>query len=745
MQEFESRKNNWKAQWITDSRWCLNNWYAEVRPAPMMRRELELPVNAHSAKLYICGLGYYEASINGKKVGDHVLDPLVTEYDKRVRYVTYDVKDHLVKGSNAIGVVLGNGWYNCHTADVWHFDKASWRDYPKLLLQLEVILENGEQIVLCSDTFWKTGDGPIRFDALRNGETYDAREELKGWNMPGFDDEDWLNVKIAAGPGGELHEQISPPCRVMQALKPVSLNVICPGVVVYDLGQNMAGWVQLHVRGDSGTEIKIRYAEKLAENGEADQGNICGFIRNGDFQTDRYIMKGGEAEVWEPRFTYHGFRYVQIEGLPGVPTLDNIRGLVVYTSFDEIGSFECSDEDINKLQECTKWSYVGNFVGIPTDCPHREKNGWTGDAQLAAETGLMNYDASSSYKQWLETMADTQRPSGQFPGIVPSCGWGYNWGSGPAWDSAFVLIPWYIYLYTGDLSAIAQHYEGVKRYVDFCSDMATDNIVSFGLGDWCHIDESHMSPVELTSTSYYYVDTKLLSTFAELTGRKDDAHKYGELAGDIGSALNKRFYKGGGIYANGEMTSLGCALYQGFVEDSERDAVLQRLVEAVNSNDYKVDFGILGAKYVPRVLADNGYADIAFKLISQPEFPGWVNWLRQGSTTLLESWGGESSRNHIMFGDISAWMYQYLAGITPDPENPGFKHLFLKPNIVDELNWVKCSYKSPYGLIKIDWQRKEGQVDFKFDLPVGVTADLVLPDGTKQELSEGHHSFNCGM
>jgi len=741
---FEQNESmDWKAQWIGDSRWFLNNWLCEVKPSPMIRKEFSLPSNVKSVKLRICGLGYYELTINGAKVGDHVLDPIVTQYHQRVRYVTYDDIPQLRSGINVIGVVLGNGWYNCHTADVWHFDKAIWRDYPKLLLQLDVTLVDGTQMTVGSDKTWKVSDGPLLFDGLRNGETYDARKEIPGWDMPEFDDEKWLEVKIVSSPGGELQEQTSPPCRVMQTLTPVSMNIIRPGTVVYDLGQNIAGWVQLHVSGDAGTEITMRYAERLEDNGEIDQKKIDSFINSGDCQTDRYMLKGDESESWEPRFTYHGFRYVQVEGLPNEPTLDNIRGRVVYTSFDQIGIFECSNPELNKLQKATQWAYIGNFVGIPTDCPHREKNGWTGDALLAAETGLMNYDAASSYMQWLESISDAQRASGQLPGIVPSCGWGYNWGSGPAWDSAFVLIPWYIYLYTGDLTAITNYYDGIKRYVDFCTSMATENLVSFGLGDWCPVDDEHMPPAEFTSSAYYYVDAKMLSTFAKLTGRDADAIKYADLSDQIALALNSNYYHGDGLYANGEMTALGCALYQGFVEESERDAVVCKLVEAVEANECMPDFGILGAKYVPRALADNGRVDIAFRLISQPEFPGWIHWIKQGATTLWEDWSGESSRNHIMFGDVSAWMYQYLAGILPNSENPGFKHVLLEPHIVEGLDWVKSSYRSPKGVIKSEWLRKGDSIEFVFELPVGVNGSLVLPNGTKHSLTEGQHKFSC--
>ncbi len=729
--------------WIGRSDATLRNWKAEVLPAPMFRREFTLTAEVKTACLKICGLGYYELHLNGARVGDHVLDPIVTKYDRLARYVSYDVANGLQAGENAVGVMLGNGWYNCFTADAWHFDKASWRDYPKLWMELTIELVNGQFVSLRSDKNWKIGESPIRFDGLRNGETYDAREEQPGWDLPGFDDSDWAPAGIVPGPGGILEEQTSPPCKVMDTLTPKSIQKIRSGVFVYDIGQNIAGWAQLRVwDGDPGTEIVLRYGEKLKDNGEVEQSNINSFIRSGECQTDRYIMKGTGEEVWEPRFTYHGFRYVQVEGLPAAATLNHLRARVVRTAFDKIGTFNCSNEDVNSLQRVTEWSYIGNFVGIPTDCPHREKNGWTGDAQLAAETGLMNYDVAGSYTQWLDTMACCQRPNGQFPGIVPSSGWGYNWGSGPAWDAAFLLIPWYIYLYTGNSCVIERHYDAARRYLDFCNSMATDHILSFGLGDWCPVEPERMPPAPLTSTAYYYVFAKTLSAFARITGNKEDFSGYEHLASSVRAAFNREFYRGNGVYDRGQMTALGCALYQGLVEETEREAVAQKLLHEVEVRGCKVDFGILGAKYVPRALADHGFVDVAYRLITQPEFPGWMHWLLNGATTFRESWGDTNSRNHIMFGDISAWFYNYLGGINPDPDRPGFEHVLLKPCPIAEVDRVHATHRSPFGLIDVRWEKQGDGILYSIDTPPGTVATFAPHGKSPQQLAPGHHEIH---
>jgi alpha-L-rhamnosidase len=717
------------------------NWEFPVLPSPLFRLEFKVESAVRSARAMICGLGYYELYLNGQKVGDQVLDPVVTQYDRRVRYVTHRVEDCLQPGVNAVGVMLGNGWYNCSTPDVWHFDKASWRDYPKLLLQIEIVFKDGRKVTIGSGPQWKVADGPLRFDSLRNGETYDARLEKAGWISAGYDDSDWSPVAVVPGPGGLLEEQLAPPCKVMETLVPRTVHEVKPGVALFDFGRNIAGWARLRVKGAAGTEVCLRYGERLNADGTIDQKHIGAYIKGGDCQTDHYILTGGGEEVWEPRFTYHGFQYVQVEGLPGTPSLDTLRGRVVHTAFEKIGSFACSNEDLNRLQECTLASYRGNFVGIPTDCPHREKNGWTGDAQLAAETGLMNFDAAPAYREWIATMADTQRPNGQFPGIVPSTGWGYNWGSGPAWDSAFILIPWYITLYTGDTHCIEQHYEAMKRYVDYCTSLATGGIMSFGLGDWCHVDSKRMVTAELPVTAFYYTDALLISRFAGLTNRPKDQRAYTRLAAGIREAFNRKFYKGDGVYAAGEQTAMGVALHYGLVDEGEKARVVARLAEAVIVNQCRPDFGILGAKTVPRVLAENGHADLAYRLITQPEFPGWVHWLRQGATTLWEDWNGESSRNHIMFGDISAWMYSYLAGIKPDPDVPGFKRFTVSPCFPEGLDWVKAEHATPRGLIKVSWKRNSRGISMDLSVPSGSVATLRLPGGVKLQSQQELFKF----
>ncbi len=737
MNHEKTKSGNWNknAKWLRVPGPVLKHDSDSVQPAPFFRKTLSLDKKPSVAEILICGLGYYELYINGRKVGDHVLDPVVTHYDKRVSYVTYEIIDYLLQGTNVIGVILGNGWYNCHTHDVWHFEEAIWRDFPKFLLQMSI---NGKNF-LNSDTDWKVTTGPIVFDGLRNGETYDAKLELNGWQDADYDVSSWMNAIIAPSPGGTIEKQTMPPCKVMDTI-PSTNDWGIANRRVYDIGQNITGWARITVEGETGAELKIRYGERLDSEGKVDQEHIGKFIYSGKCQTDHYILNGKGLEQWEPRFTYHGFQYVQIE-INGNAAIKKVEGRVVHTSFDKIGSFECSNKIINKLQQCTLWSYLGNFTGIPTDCPHREKNGWTGDAHLAAETGLFNYDASSSYAQWIDSVVDAQRPSGQLPVIVPTSNWGYNRNGGPAWDSALLLIPWYVYLYTGDDSLIRKHYDAIKRYVDYCSTMADGFIVDFSLGDWAHVEKKRIVATSLTSTAYYYTNVVLLAKFAKMTDHKKDRKDYTELAAEIKKALNQRFYKGEGIYAKGEQTAMACALYHELVDDTEKASVVNALASAVKDNDCKPDFGILGAKYVPRVLADNGYPDLAYKIITQPEFPGWVNWLNQDATTLWESWSGESSLNHIMFGDISAWFYQYLGGIKPDPDHPGFAHFFIRPHRAEGLDWVKAEHRCPNGKIISSWRYENKAFMLDVEIPQGCSATVILPRGQTHDIDAGKHLF----
>ncbi len=726
----------WKGYWINTGKVCnpaaLDDLYV---PAPYLRKTFVCKKHPKKAIAYVAGLGWHELYVNGKKADDRVLSPVVTQYDRHVSYIEYDITKLLKTGKNAVAVLLGNGWYDCATHEVWCFDKAPWRDTVKLLCDIEA----DGTLLAKTDESWKQHDSPIRLNQLRNGEIYDAAFEIPGFAEADLDDSDWKQAVQCNPPGGLIVREELEPCKISDIINPAGSVSLDDGSVVYDFGRNMTGWCRIRVRGEKGAQVKLVFSEKIHENGDIDPSNIEIFTKKGEFQANTYRLKGtNSAEEWEPRFTYNGFRYVKAICSGFSVRIDKIEACFIHNSFAEAGAFDSSDKMLNALQQCTRQSYLSNFTGIPTDCPHREKNGWTGDAQLASETGLWNFMPAKAYEHFIRIVCDTQRPNGQLPGIAPSGGWGYNWGSGPAWDSILFEVPWQVWRFTGNDAMIREHYDSMRRYLQYCVGMSEDNLIRFGLGDWCHNDHSRMAPIELTSTGYFYYDAMLMCRFAKLLDKKEDVRHYTALAADIRKSFNKKFYKGKGVFGNGEMASIACAVYTGLAEDKVKPLAAAKLADLVEANGCKVDFGILGAKYVPRVLSDYGYASLAFKLITQPEFPGWGFWIKSGATSLREEWNNSSSQNHIMFGDISAWMYQYLAGIVPI--EPGFKRFTLKPCVIPELKHVSATHETPYGTIQSSWKHSGSKVRFEFSIPKGTVAELILPGSDEKiELAPGKH------
>ncbi len=724
------RADDFKAQWIgapTD---------AMVEPAPLLRKTFSLDKKIKRATAYVCGLGYHELSLNGKKVGDHELDPKFTRYDRRVLYVTHDVTKHLQAGKNAVGLILGNGWYNYHVKNAWDFDTAPWRAKAKALLQLEIEFADGSTTTVVSDESWKYSTGPIRFDGMLSGEVYDARLEQPGWDTPAFDDLKWVAAKQVAPPQGKLTAQMVPPIRVTETIKPVKITQPKPGIYLADFGQNIAGKARLVVSGPAGHEVKLQYAELLHPDGTLNAGNINSFCKGAEFQTERYLLKGQGTETWQSRFMYHGFQYVQITGFPGKIEPEDIQALVMHTDLANAGSFECSNPLLNQIQHCTRWSYLNNFHGHPTDCPNREKNGWTGDAHLAAETGLYNFDAAASYTQWMRDFQDEQRPGGELPGIVPTGGWGYHWGNGPAWDSAYVLIPWYLYQYRGDLRILAEHHDNLKRYVDYLTTKAKNGIVAIGLGDWCPAKTG--TPEKVTSTGYYYRDAVIVSQIAALLGKQEEAATYGKLAESIRTAFNREFLnQQTNQYAGGTQTAMACALYQGLADPANVAAVASNLVANVERRDNHLDCGILGTKYLLHALTDNGRADVAYKVTTQTTAPSWGHWIKQGATTLWENWNGDGTHNHVMFGDVSAWFYQTLAGIRPDSSAPGFKKIIIEPHVVGDLTSAQASHLSGYGRITSAWKLDGNRLTLSVTIPPNTTARILVPSKGLDDVKEG--------
>lgn len=735
-------RSDWRAEWIACS--SKEESPPPQEPAPMFRCDFEVTRTVRRARAYVTGVGYFELSLNGRKVGDHELDPVKSRYDRRVYYVAFDVTDELRRGANAVGVMLGTGWYNMHTKAVWGFGQAPWRARPRMLCQIEIEHTDGTRQHVVSDRSWRVSSGPIVFDGIRNGETYDARLEQPGWDEPGFDDSQWKAAAEVSGPGGDLSAQMLPPIRATGVLEPRSITEVRPDVWVYDFGQNLAGKLQLSAAAPAGTKISLKQGERLYPDGTVEQKQIARFIRSGELQTDTYICKGGGHEVWEPRFVYHGFQYVEVRGLPKSPPLDLLKAKVLHTDFASTGSFACSKDLFNRMQECTRWSFIGNYHGIPTDCPHREKIGWTGDAHLVGETGLLNYDMAAAYTKWIRDFADEQRPSGDLPGIVPTSGWGYQYGQdpayrdlgyGPQWEGAYVILSWYVHLYTGDVRILKDNYPGFCRYLDHLTRHAEDGILRFGIDD--HAPARTKTPPEEFATGFYYQIARIVSRSAELLGKSADAERYTRLAESIRVAYNRHLFNSTtASYASGSQTAQSAPLYFGIVEPEQRERALANLVDNVEAQDGHLDTGVVGTKFLLNGLTQCGRADVAYRIVSQTTFPGWGDWIRKGANTLWQKWDDSMSRNHVMFGDVSAWLFKNVGGLQPDPSAPGFKHFFIRPQFFSDLDWATIEHRSPYGPIHCSWRRKGDRIELELEVPVNSGARVDLPAAGEQ-ITEG--------
>lgn len=717
--------DDWKARWIEGKSYGEFAFSDPVQGTTKMpygyllRKEFSIEKDIAQARVYVTGLGYYELRINGEKIGDSVLDPGWTDYKKRVLYSTYDVGKYLRKGKNAVGIMLGNGRYI----------KAYGYGPPKTILQLNVGFTDGASKSIVTDESWKAGQGPITENSIYNGEVYDARLEERGWDAADYDDSDWNSARIADEPGGKLVSQASfPPIKVSKIIQPIEITNPEPEVYIYDFGQNFTGWVRLCLSGGRGSRVKLRYAELLHEDG------MLNVVPNrGAKATDAYILKGEGQEVYEPRFTYHGFRYVEVTGFPGTPTLESIEGRVVHSAVEPTGGFICSNSLINSIHKNVLWGQLSNLMSVPTDCPQRdERMGWMGDAQLVAEEAIENFGMAGFYIKWLEDVGDSQAEDGSVPDVVPAY-WSI-YPADPAWGTACVVIPWYLYQYYGDRRILEKHYSGIKKWVDFLTSKAKDDILSyFKYGDWC--PPAHIKPVdtpgELTSTWYYYHDTLILSKIAHILGKSDEAKKYSQLSSKIKEAFNKKFLKDD-HYATGSQTCNVLPLFLDMVPEGRKKAVLKNLIDdIVVTHSNHLNTGIVGTRYILDVLTKYGQANLAYKLAVQTTYPGWGYMLREGATTLWERWeyladGGMNSHNHIMFGSIDAWFYKVLAGINIDPAGPGFRRIIIKPYIVGDLNYVSASLKTIRGMVSSNWEKSEHSLILNVSLPVNAQAKVSI-------------------
>ena len=729
---------NWQGSWISDGRDIHH------KPAPYFRKQFEARKAIASARVYIAAAGLYELHVNGEKIGNQRLDPMYTRFDRRNLYVTHDVTTQLQQGENAVGVILGNGWYNHQSLAVWNFDNAPWRNRPAFCLDLRITYTDGSVETIPSDLSWKKADGPIIFNSIYTGEHYDARLEQEDWNKPGFDDTAWQGVALRAAPSQNITAQQLRPIRNVRTLPAVSFRKIDERTYLYDFGQNMAGVTRIKVSGKEGTQLRIRHGERLDENDRLDLSNIDVYYR-GDkekdpFQTDILTLSGKGEDAFMARFNYKGFRYVEVTGSEPVELDEqSLTAYFMHSDVPPIGKIETSSELINKLWRATNNAYLSNLMGYPTDCPQREKNGWTGDGHFAIETALYNFDGITVYEKWLADHRDEQQPNGVLPDIIPTGGWGYGTANGLDWTSTIAIIPWEIYRFYGDSKLLADSYDHIRRYVDYVDRISPQGLTSWGRGDWVPV-KSH-SNLELTSSVYFFVDATILARAAKLFGKEADHLHYSALAKKIRNAINGKFLnRETGIYANGTQTELSVPLQWKVVPEDMKARVAANLAAKVEEAGFHLDVGVLGAKALLNALSENGYPHVAYKVAVQDTYPSWGWWIMNGATTLLENWNLDAARdisdNHMMFGEIGAWFFKGLGGIYPDTEKPGFKHIILHPHFEKDLEHFSAEYKSPYGLIKSNWKWENDRIIYEVVVPANSSATLYLPENTEIDPKE---------
>ncbi len=708
--------SDWKAQWIAGNK--------------LLRKGFDIPGPVKRARAYVTALGYYELRLNGEKVGKNVLDPGWTTFEKRHLYTTYDITSQLRQGSNAVGVMLGNGWAVMDT----RFGEPIITPYasPALLLQVEIEMGDGKQLSVVSDTTWKAGNSPIVSDSIFDGEVYDARRESPFWDRPGYGDASWASAQAAKPAGGVLSAQMMPPIRVVDTLVPVKMMNPQPGVYVYDMGQNFSGWAQLKVKGPRGAAVRMRFSELAYENGMINRENI----RRARAE-DTYILRGDGTEIYEPRFTYHGFRYVEVTGFPGTPSLDSIRGRLVHSDVEPTGSFVSSNPTLNAIQKITRWGLRTNLHSVQTDCNQRdERMGWMGDLQTTGEMAMLNFDMAAFYTNTMRNIRDVQGADGTITDTVP-----HKYGSrpaDPAWGTAYPQLSWFMYQHYGDRRVLEETYDGVRAYVEDLRRRAPDHILRFSYyGDWVSIERT---PNEYVSAYFYYNDVNILQKIAEALGKDADARAYGELATQIRAAFHREFYdKKSGSYANGSQTANAMAIYQEIFPDERReqstvkDAVQFNLTKnIVYEHDSHIMTGFIGARILLPTLTKMGRSDLAYDIATQTTFPGWGYMIANGATTIWELWNNKvgpsmNSHNHPMLGSIGSWFYQALGGINPDPRAPGYRRILIRPQIVRDLASASTTVETVRGPVTSSWTHPPGLVTLDVTVPVNSEAQIVIP------------------
>jgi alpha-L-rhamnosidase len=721
-----------------------------VLPARLLRKDFMASAPLKRAILYISGLGLFEAYLNGEKVSHDVLVPALSEYDKRVFYMTYDVTKLVRPGANALGVMLGNGRFFAMRHEIPTHMRTF--GYPKLLLQLEMETRDGKIERVCSDESWKlTTDGPIRANNEYDGEFYDARKEMAGWNRLGFPATGWQQAQVVEPPTGALSAQPIAPIRVTETLKPVTVHEVRPGIYIFDMGQNMVGWCRLSVAGPRGAKVTLRHAERLRPNGLLYTDNL----RSAEV-TDTYILKGNGTEIYEPRFTYHGFRYVEVKGFPGKPTLAALEGREVHDDVDHVSEFATSNPLLNQIYKAVLWGTKDNYRSIPTDCPQRdERQGWLGDRSEESLGETYMFDLAAFYGKWVQDMGDAQDAEGRISDVSPAY-WPFYFDN-VTWPSSFIMVTDHLYEQYGDVSVIRQNYPGMRKWMTRMETYLKDDLMPRdNYGDWCvppespelihSNDPSRKTDGTVLGTTYFYHLLHLMARYATILGRQQDAEEYSQLADRLRVAFNKAYFQAGtSQYSNGSATSSVLPLAFRMVPEENRQSVADALIHKIaDQNKNHVSTGLIGGQWLMQTLSESGHADIAYQIATQKDYPGWGYMMNHGATTIWELWNGDTanpamnSGNHLMLvGDLVTWLYQNLAGIRTDRDHPAFKHIIMRPTPVGDLTSVKAAYDSSYGKIVSDWKVAGGRFIWNVTAPPNTTATVYVPAKDQAAVTEG--------
>ena len=750
------KPDDWQAQWISDGRsmpQADEDFYSDD-PAPLFRKTFSTEQDIRRARLYMTGLGWYAVRLNGTAVSEHTLEPAWTNYAKRVFYHTYDVADQLRSGTNCLGVTLGNGWFNPLPLRMW--GRLNLREHlpvgrPRFIARLDIEYNDGSVQSVTTDASWKVTQGPLLRNNVFLGEVYDARKAIPRWDQPDYDDSAWSDAVVVDAPEGQLQAQPLPPIEPFEPISPVAVTEPDEGVFIFDMGRNFTGTIELTAAVPEGTRIKLRYGELLNEQGQLNPlTSVCGQIkapgRGGPgapdiaYQQDTYIAAGSASELYRPAFTFHAFRYIEMTGYPGTPEPDMIQGIPLRTAVDRVGTFSCSNDLLNQIQQMCVNTFESNIMSVQSDCPHRERFAYGGDIVVSCDALMLNYDMSTFYPKTVFDFGDAARPDGMLTDTAPFVGVYY---CGIGWAMVHPLLQQQTYRFYGNRRLIEQQYAVSRRWFDRVLSDTPDLIVTRGLSDHESLVPTPAPPLV---TPLFYQSARMVSRLASILGKDSDARRYADVADRIKQAYIDQFVDPEtGLCGPGTQAAQSFVLYSEMIDNEDlRKAAVQRLVEDIQvNNDGKLTTGIFGVRYMLEVLSRESHSEVAYALVNHREFPGWGYMLKHGATTLWEHWRlseNTFSHNHPMFGSVSQWFFSWLGGIQPADDAVGFDRIDLRPQFIEDLDWVQSTYHSMRGPITSNWRRSGGHIHLAIHIPANTVATLRVPVDCPRTIKESNQA-----